>query len=71
MPDSRFEYLARALELPDLVPELVARLGRAEAPEAARANGVAGRWVAAASAGAAAGYLTSRAAQRRYRRRHR
>ena len=69
--DNRFEYLALALELPDLVPELVERLGRAEVPEVSRADGGAGMGIAAAAlAGAAAGYVTSRAAQWTHRRRH-
>lgn len=52
--DNRFEYLAFALELPDLVPELVARLRQPVLPEPAsassRADGSAAPLAAAAPA---------------------
>jgi ubiquinone biosynthesis protein len=65
--DNRFEYLALALELPDLVPELVARLRQPEISEPAtarsHAHGTAAPLAAAALAGAAGGLVAARAAR--------
>ena len=70
---NRFEYLALALELPDLLPELVARLGQPEIPQLAtarsRTSGTAGPLAAAVLAGAAGGYVAAQAARRIHQRR--